>query len=524
MWLKNRSILRVVLIGLIVCFWTACHRQAPASGRPTVDAILIGGGIMSASLASLLRELDPGLSIEIYERLEKVALESSAAWNNAGTGHQSYCELNYTPELKDGTIELKKAIDITESFMLSRQFWAYFVEKNHIASPEVFINSVPHMSLVFGEDDVAFLKKRHEAMIKHPFYYGMEYSENPGVIGEWAPLIMEGRDAKQKIAATRMMQGVDVDFGELTRLLFASVKKTDRTRLFLSHEVVDLVKNEDATWSVVVKDLKENKRTSTNAKFVFIGAGGAALTLLQKSGIPEGAFFAGFPVGGAWLITDNPELIKKQDAKVYGKAPVGAPPMSVPHLDTRYIDGKKALFFGPFATYTTKFLMHGSWFDLPMSVRFSNLIPMLEVGFHHFSLIRYLISQVLMTEQEKLKSLQEYFPKAKLEDWRQAAAGQRVQVIKNDPGRGGVLQFGTELVSSKDGSLVALLGASPGASTAVKTMLDVLNTSFKEKLETPAWQEKLKRIFPSYGQKLADNPELYHEIEAKTKKLLHLAY
>ena len=524
MALKNMSILKMILLGISVCLLASCHRQAPASGRPTVDALLIGGGIMSASLAGLLRELDPDLSIDIYERLDNVALESSAAWNNAGTGHQSYCELNYTPLLPDGTIDIKKAVETTENFLISKQFWAYFVEKNHIIAPSAFINAVPHMSFVFGGDDVAFLKKRHDVMIKHPFYYGMEYSEDPHVIGAWAPLLLEGRNPEQKIAATRMKQGVDVDFGQLSKLLFASVKATKNTRLFLSHEVVDLVKNEDATWSVVVKNLKENKRTSVNAKFVFIGAGGAALTLLQKSGIPEGASIGGFPVGGAWLVSDNPELIKKHDAKVYGKASVGAPPMSVPHLDRRFIDGKKALLFGPFATYSTKFLVHGSWLDLPRSVTFSNFMPMLEAGFHNLSLVRYLIGQLLMTENQKLSSLKEYFPNAKLEDWREAHAGQRVQVIKKAPEKGGVLQFGTELVSSKDGSVVALLGASPGASTSVKTMLDVIATSFKEKLATPSWQHKIKKIIPSYGETLSENIELYHAIEANTKKSLQLTY
>jgi len=524
MMMKNVMGIRIIAATIIILLLASCPRQAPSSGRPTVDALLIGAGVMSATLASLLHELDPELSIEVYERLDNVALESTAAINNAGTGHQSYSELNYTPELPDGSIDIKKAIDITESFELSKQYWAYLVEENYFPSPRIFINSVPHMSLVFGDTNLAFLKKRYEAMVKHPFYFGMEYTENPKVISEWAPLVMEGRTGDEKIAATRMKKGVDVDFGALTRHIFDGLKKSKNTRLFLSHDVVDLVRNDDATWSVVVKNLKDDKRFAVNAKFVFIGAGGASLLLLQKSGIPEAKAYGGFPVGGAFLVSDKPELVARQLAKVYGKASVGTPPMSVPHLDTRFIDGKRALLFGPFATYSTKFLKHGSWLDLPMSVTTSNFIPMLEVGFHNMSLVRYLVGQLLMTENQRLAALQEYFPNAQLEDFRPTIAGQRVQVIKNDPEKGGILQFGTEMVSSKDGSMVALLGASPGASIAVKAMMDVIAISFKDRLTTASWQQALKHMMPSYGQKLSDNPLLFHEIEHKTKKLLQLEY
>jgi malate dehydrogenase (quinone) len=511
---------RVFCLLLVVI--SACKQHPPSSNTPPIDAILIGGGIMSATLASMLRELDPDMSIEIYEKLEKVAQESSSAWNNAGTGHQSYSELNYTPELPDGTIDITKAIEISEAFEVSKQFWAYQVEKKNIFSPRSFVNRVPHMSFVWGDDNVAFLKKRYEALIKHPLFFGMEYSEDRQQIEKWIPLVMEGRNPALKIAATRMMGGVDVDFGALTKLLIDNVMKSKNSKLFLSYEVIDLVKNTDATWTVVSKNLKTNKEISVKAKFVFIGAGGGSLPLLQRSQIPQAKGLGGFPVGGAWLVTDKPELIERHFAKVYGKASTGSPPMSVPHLDTRFIDGKKALLFGPFATYSTKFLKDGSWLDLPMSVNFSNIIPMLEAGFHNFDLVRYLIGQVLMTKNQRLASLQEYVPHARLEDWQPKIAGQRVQVIKKDSDKGGILQFGTELVSSSDGSLVALLGASPGASIAVKIMLDVLKTSFKEQLKTSQWQTTLKKMIPSYGQKLSESPSLLKDIRAHSNKLLLL--
>lgn len=515
-----KQIITTVLC-IIICS-SSCQR--PLESSVSADVVLIGGGIMSATLGAMLKELDPSLSIELFEKLNDVALESSGAWNNAGTGHASYAELNYTPQLADGSIDTTKAIQISEAFEISKQFWAYLVNQQRLHNPADFINNVPHMSFVWGDDNVRYLKKRYEAMMHHAFFAGMEYSENRATITDWAPLIMEGRDTTQKIAATRMNRGVDVDFGALTRGLIEGLKKTDRFKLSLAHDVVDIAQNPDQTWKITVKDRNNNQTKALHARFVFIGAGGGSLSLLQKSGIPQAKGFGGFPVGGAWLISEKPELVERHLAKVYGKASVGSPPMSVPHLDTRFIDGKRALLFGPFATYSTKFLKQGSWLDWPLSISFGNAIPLLTAGVKNLDLVGYLIGQVVMSPKERLASLKEYFPQARLEDWRHAIAGQRVQVIKNDPEKGGVLQFGTELVSSKDGSLVALLGASPGASIAVKIMLDVLNTSFAEQIKTPAWQEQLKKMIPSYGQKLSDNPLLFIDIHEQNRKALRLQF
>ncbi len=519
--MNDKKMFRLTFLAvLVLTLATACHRKIDTEHIEKVDAVLIGGGIMSATLGSLLTELDPNMHINVYERLNEVALESSAAWNNAGTGHASYAELNYTPEV-DGKVDIKKAINVNGAFEESKQYWAHLVLHKKIGNPHTFINTVPHMSFVWGDKNVAFLKKRFDALKEHPFFTGMEYSDNPDKIREWAPLIMEGRDPQQKVAATRMSGGTDVNFGALTKELFTFMTASGANKLFLKHEVTNLRKAEDGSWNVFVRNLADDKTNIVNAKFVFIGAGGDALMLLQKSGIEEAKGFGGFPVGGAWLVTDNENLIKQHMAKVYGQASVGSPPMSVPHLDTRFINGKRALLFGPFATFSTKFLKTGLWTDLFASLNTSNIVPVVEVGVKNFDLITYLAGQVLMTENQRVKSLREYFPAAKNEDWHISYAGQRVQVIKKDPEKGGVLQFGTELVGSKDGSVMALLGASPGASTAVKAMVDVLKRSFKDKMATPAWKHKLHEMIPSYKSNL-ENEEVLKKIREHNDKMLNL--
>lgn len=488
---------RIVCI-LVLIFIFSCEKPAKTPEQ-TVDVVLIGGGIMSATLGNMLRELEPGFSIEVFEQMPEVGTESSGGWNNAGTGHAGYCELNYTDERPDGSMDIKKALVINDAFELSKQLWAYLVEQKKLPKAEAFINNVPHVSFVWGEDNIRFLKKRYEAMVKLPNFVGMEYSEDRDVISTWLPLVMEGRSAEQKIAATRMNKGVDVDFGTLTRNLFESLLKTSHTKLNLSHKVTDLKASKDKMWQVEVSDLKNNTKRSLNARFVFIGAGGGALKLLQQSGIPAAKSYGGFPVGGEWLVTDRPELVARHNAKVYGKAAVGSPPMSVPHLDTRFINGKKALLFGPFATFSTKYLKHGSWTDLFVSININNLWTMLAAGIKNIDLTKYLIDQVLLSQEERVALLKDYFPHAELKDWQGMIAGQRVQVIKNDPQKGAILQFGTEIVSSEDKTLQALLGASPGASIAVDIMLKVLESSFKEKMASEAWQGRLQKIFPTYS-------------------------
>ena len=487
-----------------------------------VDVLLIGGGIMSATLGVWLNELQPDWSMEMVERLDGVAEESSNGWNNAGTGHSALAELNYTPENKDGTVEIQKAVEINEAFQISRQFWSWQVQQGVLKNPRSFINSTPHMSFVWGDDNIKFLKKRYEALQASPLFAGMQYSEDPAQIAKWVPLMMEGRDPKQKIAAPWTPIGTDVNFGEITRQFVAHLQTTPKFDLKLSSEVQDITKNADGSWRVSYKNLKDGTKTETDAKFVFIGAGGGALHLLQKSGIPEAKEYAGFPVGGSFLVTDNPAIAEQHMAKAYGKASVGAPPMSVPHLDTRVLDGKRVILFGPFATFSTKFLKEGSYLDLLTSTTTHNIWPMTKVGIREYPLVEYLAGQLMLSDDDRFKALQEYFPNAKQSDWRLWQAGQRVQIIKRDEEQGGVLKLGTEVVSSADNTIAGLLGASPGASTAAPIMLTVLQKVFKDKVATPEWQAKLHQIVPSYGTKLNDSPEAVAKEWAYTAGILQL--
>ena len=486
-----------------------------------VDVVLVGAGIMSATLGLLLKQLEPGMTIEIYERLDHAAAESSDAWNNAGTGHSAFCELNYTPQNDDGSIDITKAIKIAESFEVSKQFWSFLVEQNIVHPPGTFIRPIPHMSFVWGNKNAGFLRKRYEAMQTSPLFQGMLYSEDPDTISGWTPLIMEGRDRNMPMAATKMDLGTDVNFGSLTRCLFDHLGKMDGVQLHFGYEVRDLKKN-DGDWHLKLKQEKTGEKIKARARFVFIGAGGGSLPLLLKSGIPEGKGFGGFPVSGQWLRCTNESVIRKHLAKVYGAADVGSPPMSVPHLDTRWIKGKRELLFGPFAGFTTKFLRHGSLWDLFSSIKFSNLKAMIGAGIHNLPLTKYLIEQVRLTPEARLDALKEYYPGAEKEDWELAIAGYRVQVIKKDEEEGGVLEFGTEVVSESDGSLAALLGASPGASTAVSIMLSILDRCFNEKMRLPAWQEKIRKMIPAYGKSLHEDPELCREIRAYTARVLEL--
>lgn len=487
--------------------------------QTTTDVILIGAGIMSATLGTLLKELSPDWEIKVFERRSAAAEESSNAWNNAGTGHAALCELNYTVEQADGSIDISKAIKVNEEFQVSRQFWSYLVNRGLIRDPQDFIAPVPHMSFVQGEKNVAFLKKRYEAMSKNPLFQGMEYSEDPEQLKEWIPLMMQDRKLDVPIAATRTESGTDVDFGALTRIMFDHLSK-QQVELIYDRHVEDIKRAADGMWELKVRNLKTGTIERHAARFVFIGGGGGSLHLLQKSGIPEGRGIGGFPVSGLFMVCKNPEIVSQHNAKVYGKAAVGAPPMSVPHLDTRVIDGQESLLFGPFAGFSPKFLKYGSMLDLITSVKPHNLMNMLAAGVKNFSLTTYLIKQVMLTKEQRIEELRAFVPNAKSEDWDLIVAGQRVQIIKETSAGKGTLQFGTEVISAADGSIAALLGASPGASTAVSVMLEVIERCFPQHLE--AWKPKIIDMIPSYGMSLQKHPELIQELHEATAQTLGL--
>ena len=474
---------------------------------------------MSATLGVLIKQLQPKWTIRIVEKLSDVAQESSSPWNNAGTGHAGLCELNYMPEAADGSVEPSKAIVINEQFQVSRQFWAHLVDTKMLGIPTTFINSTPHMTFVWGQKNVDYLRRRTEVLKNEPLFAGFEFSQDPDVIAEWSPLIMKGRSSKVPVAATRIVSGTDVDYGALTRQLL-SVLTSSGAELVMETEVKSIRRRSDGIWRIRTRNAVGNTPASFDARFVFVGAGGGALSLLQKSGIPEIEGFGGFPVSGEFLRTTNPKLVAKHKAKVYGKAAVGAPPMSVPHLDTRMVDGEASLLFGPYAGFSPNFLKNGSVLDLPLSVRFHNIIPMLAVAVTNLDLLKYLIGEVLAGPTKKLDALREFMPDAKPEDWHLIKAGQRVQVMKKDPHKGGVLQFGTEVVSSADGSIAGLLGASPGASVSVSIMLDLLKRCFPD--EFPGWEKKIRTMIPHYGTLLNTDATKAQASLAETAKSLWL--
>ncbi|MEV0945005.1 malate dehydrogenase (quinone) [Rhodococcus sp. NPDC049939] len=458
------------------------------------DVVLIGGGIMSATLGALLSRVQPDWSVIVLERLDQVAGESSAPWNNAGTGHAGLCELNYMPDPGDPA----RAEQIGRHFQLSRQFWASLVESGDLPAPATFVNPTPHMNVVFGARDVAYLRKRFSTLRRSPMFSAMEYSEDREVIRRWVPLIMEGRTDTEPVAATRYEAGTDVEFGTLTRDL-VNMMETRGARVRTRHEVTGLRREPDGRWTVTGRDHGDGGYFSLRSRFVFVGAGGYALKLLQKARIPEIRGYAVFPIGAQFLRTDNRGLVERHDAKVYGQADVGAPPMSVPHLDKRVIDGSGSLMFGPYATFSTRLLKHGSLSDLFTTVRLHNIAPLIAVGLQNLSLVRYLVSQLLASHSRKLRQLKRFFPTADDTDWTLITAGQRAQLIKPHPRKIGVLTFGTEVVTAADGTIAGLLGASPGASIAPAAMLDVLDSCFPDRIRQ--WRPTLQQMMPGI-----DNP------------------
>jgi malate dehydrogenase (quinone) len=499
-----------------------------SQGRPDVtsdssstpDVVLVGGGIMSATLAALLGVVAPDWSVTVFESSSDLAGESSNPWNNAGTGHSALCELNYTPAGPDGRVDPTKAVTINEQFQVSRQFWSHLVREGLTGSPKDFITPVPHVGFVTGEAGREYMRARHEALVRQPLFEGLEYTDDPDELASWLPLVMRGRDPRQVVAATRSAAGTDVNFGALTRLLFAQAEQRGVV-VHCNQRVSSLERETDGRWKVTVKDAVTGERRWLHARFVFVGAGGGALPLLQSAGIPEISGFGGFPVSGKFLRTGSPELVAEHQAKVYGQAAVGAPPMSVPHLDLRLIDGSHSLMFGPYAGFSPKFLKAGSVLDLPRSVKVNNLGSMLGVARTELALTRYLVTELAKSRPAQMATLRGFAPTADDADWEMITAGQRVQVIKRDPVTGrGVLQFGTELVVGGEGSVAGLLGASPGASTAVSAMLTLLERCFPQRME--AWRPALQQVIPSYGHRLSEDPALLARVREDTMQTLEL--
>lgn len=483
-----------------------------------VDVALVGGGVMSATLGAMLRQLEPSWSQVVFERLDAPAQESSSPWNNAGTGHSALCELNYTPE-KNGKVDITKAVNINEKFQLSRQFWAHQIDNGVLGDPTEFINPVPHVSFGRGDDQVRYIKNRYEALAPHPLFPNMEYSDDRATFDEKLPLMGRGREADEKVAISWTEAGTDINFGALSRQ-FLDAAQQQGTEVRYGHEVKS-IDREGTKWKLTVKNLHTGDKQVIRANFVFVGAGGYALDLLRSAGIPEIKGFAGFPVSGMWLRCTNEELIEQHGAKVYGKASVGAPPMSVPHLDTRVIDGKKGLLFGPYGGWTPKFLKGGSYLDLFKSIRPDNIPSYLGVAAQEFALTKYLVTEVMKDFDDRVEALREYVPNAEGKDWETIVAGQRVQVIKpaGFP-KFGSLEFGTTLINNSEGSIAGLLGASPGASIAPAAMIELLERCFGSRMIE--WSDKLKEMFPSYGKKLSDNPELFTEMWDYTQDKLQL--
>ncbi|MDX1587772.1 MAG: malate dehydrogenase (quinone) [Oleiphilaceae bacterium] len=484
------------------------------------DILLIGGGIMSLTLATLIARLDGSRSMTLVEQSGQLGEESSDAWNNAGTGHAGYCELNYTPQRADGSVDIDRALAINEQFEQSLQFWSSLVNDGALPKAESFIRNVPHLSWVQGNEASRFLQKRQAALQSHPLFAGMEFSSRPGTLSDWLPLVMGARDSITPMAATRVGHGSDVNFGSLTRQLGQSLARKDNTAIHLKTRITAL-RRKGQGWQATLLDLESGESRELSAGFVFVGAGGAALHLLQQARVPEARGYGGFPVSGLWLACEDEALAAAHHAKVYSQAPVGAPPMSVPHLDTRFIDGKPALLFGPFAGFTTRFLKAGSPFDLVKSLRGHNLRNFMDVAMGNWPLTRYLIKEAFSSRDARLEQLRGFLPEMNPEQWTLRQAGQRVQIIKTGAGKRGALEFGTEVLTTGDHSMAALLGASPGASTSVPAMLSVIERCLPE-LVSGHSRQTLEALIPSYGQSLRDDTALLEQVRQYTSTTLGL--
>ena len=485
------------------------------------DVVLIGSGIMSSTLAVMLKQLDPRLRIQMFEVTSELAREASDGWNNAGTGHAGICEISYTPERdQHGAVPITRALKIFEQFEHSKQFWGALAAAGVVGAPADFIHAVPHICFVNRADDVDFLQTRHAAMIKHHFFRGMELTNDPAVIHDWAPLVMEGR-APGSVAAT-VGAGTEVDYGLLARRLCCWLTRQEDCGIAAGWKVTGLARG-SGKWRVEVQCNATSEKRRLETRFVFVGAGGGSLPLLQSTGLAEVAGLAGFPIGGQWLVSDEPSICARHDAKVYGAPPPSSPSLGAGHFDVRRLNGRRQLFFGPFASWTPRFLKHtGRLSDLPLSIRAGNVCALLRTAIRNQSLVRYLVAQGLQTKRDRMEALREYYPNAQPEHWRVVEAGIRVQAIKKEDR--GALYFGTEVFSSAERSLAALLGASPGASVSVNVAFETIQTCLPHLLVGAEGLKRMRQMIPTFEHDLKQpaNAALFEKSSREAEERLHL--
>lgn len=488
------------------------------------DVILVGSGIMSATLGVLLKLLKPELRLQMYEVTEQPAQESSHGWNNAGTGHAGLCELSYTPHCRaDGTVDVTKAFQVFEEFEVSRQLWAFAVANGILSTPGDFIRQVPHISFVSGAVQVDYLRARYEGLASHHFFSAMEFTADPATVAQWAPLLMKGRSG-EPVAATRVGAGTDVNFGALARGFVAWLAAQPGCGVATGHRVRS-IRKDAGQWRLEIQNTGTKTSFANKTPFVFIGAGGGSLPLLQQTGIPESRGIGGFPIGGQWLVCDRPEIVAQHHAKVYGQALGTAPTMAVPHLDTRMLDGNPVLLFGPFAAWTSKFLHGGgSHLDLPRSIKPHNLMTLTNVGLKNLELIRYLVQQGKQSKEDRMRTLRDFYPDARSENWRLINAGIRVQAIKSTEGKSGIVHYGTEVITDKAKSIAALLGASPGASVSASIAVQLVEQCMPELLLSPAGRDRMRAIVPTYGVdiKQPQNAGYYQRASENADRALQL--
>lgn len=479
-----------------------------------MNVVIIGAGIMGTTFATLAKELAPELDITILERLDKAGAGNSWAFNNAGTGHEANCELNYTPV--DGeVISVEKALKIHAQFNVAKQFWAYLLKKGAIKNPTSFINPTRHCTLV-SESSIEELKLRFNEMSAHHFFEGMRYSDDFDEIKSWIPYTMEGRPRHEKMAATIVETGTDVNFGALTEQMAGYATSQLGVKIEYGVHVQRVHRSPAGSW--LLETRQNGNAVQHRADVLFVGAGGGAFPILKKSHLPFARRFTGFPVGGRFLQAEiTEEQASQYRAKTYGKAEVGAPPMSVPHLDLRVAEGKHYLLFGPFASFKPVLEKGRGFLDYLSSMRLHDIPGLLNVAVEHFPLVKYLVSETFKGEKSMLDSLEKFAPGLSSRfNWQPVEAGQRVQIIKD-----GDLQMGTEIIVSTDKTYGTILGASPGASVSPEVMLRALEQLVPSLCAGESAKEKLKEMFPEDKlEALINNPDHYREIRDTVNQTL----